>query len=184
MEKEKSKAKSKTLSLDTELMAYLQFTEADLETNRDGQYGQEQIGRLRAKSALWLALTIGPLLLVLVVVGYGVYFFKDGQSTILRLTLNMFCNISIALLGVVLTLFSLRKYRAYAADLWTENIEAVQGRVKLEIQDIGNCKLSINDLEFGITQAALLAFKNGDPYCLYYAPHSKTLLSAEWLRED
>ena len=32
-----------------------------------------------------------------------------------------------------------------------------------------------------INKDVFLAFKNGDPYAIYYAPYSKTLLSAEWL---
>jgi hypothetical protein len=29
-----------------------------------------------------------------------------------------------------------------------------------------------------------LSFKNGDPYRIYYAPATKLILSAEWLRDD
>jgi hypothetical protein len=39
-------------------------------------------------------------------------------------------------------------------------------------------------LIFAINKPIFLAFKNGDPYRIYYAPHSKTLLSAEWLRDE
>lgn len=44
--------------------------------------------------------------------------------------------------------------------------------------------LSIEDRTFPISEKAFLAFKNGDPYQIYYAPHTRILLSAVWLAEQ
>ena len=42
--------------------------------------------------------------------------------------------------------------------------------------------VSIGDTRFYVEKPVFLAFKNGDPYRIYYAPGSNTILSAEWLR--
>lgn len=44
--------------------------------------------------------------------------------------------------------------------------------------------LTIADQEFKIKKSLFLALKNGDPYSVYYAPHSREILSLEWLRDD
>lgn len=43
--------------------------------------------------------------------------------------------------------------------------------------------LKIGKLNFKIKKFGMLAFKNDEPYAIYYTPRTKILLSAEWLRE-
>ena len=37
---------------------------------------------------------------------------------------------------------------------------------------------------FVVSKQVFLAFKNGDPYRVYYAPNSKRIVAAEWLRGE
>ncbi|MBK8029121.1 MAG: hypothetical protein IPK17_06325 [Chloroflexi bacterium] len=48
----------------------------------------------------------------------------------------------------------------------------------------GNYFVWLDGRKFKVQHDGFLAFKNGDPYRLYYTPHSHTILSAEWLRDD
>lgn len=69
----------------------------------------------------------------------------------------------------------------------TNQVALAEGRVDLSLNALQNTAeyfLRVENMRFTIKQNAFLTFKNGDPYRIYYAPHSKKILSVEWLRED
>ncbi len=68
----------------------------------------------------------------------------------------------------------------------TMSSNSVQGHVDLDIRGGRNSvvyRLIISGEYFQVDKAVFLAFKNDEPYAVYFAPHSHKLLSAEWLRE-
>jgi hypothetical protein len=80
-----------------------------------------------------------------------------------------------------------RKVRPLSADLRENKVASVEGRAELSLERKGggiNYTLAVGALRFPIGKNAFLSFKNRDPYCVYYAPHSRRILSVEWLRND
>lgn len=63
---------------------------------------------------------------------------------------------------------------------------SVKGRVSLNIYEgkNGGYSVAIDDIAFHVSSSVFLAFKNNDPYRIYYAPSSKVILSAEALRDE
>ena len=184
MEKEKPKAKSKSRSLETDLMAALNFTEADLDANRDGQLSEEQRARLYGKRIYWLLAIAGVVVLVFLVNLPGVFVIFGSDDYPPPADILIFTGLIMGCIGILAVLYTRSGLRAIAADLQEKTVEAVQGQIKLEPFGEGSIMLRVLDRVFSVSDRTGFAFKNGDPYCLYYAPHSKTLLSAEWLRED
>ncbi|HEX2908351.1 MAG TPA: hypothetical protein VHO69_15875 [Phototrophicaceae bacterium] len=176
------KEKSKNLSLKTYLITPINFTDNDLETNRNGGLSKTQQLELEQRQRFWKR-WVGPALVigflpVLLSIGLGI----TGHLLWSKVYFPFILIVSAS--GVAIAMSIQKKYRAFESDLDTGRVRRVRGQVKLTAY-IGNMsKLTINNKVFIFHSLPLFAFKNGDPYCLYYAPHSRTLLSAEWLRED
>jgi hypothetical protein len=88
--------------------------------------------------------------------------------------------------GCVLSIIYWGKFhRALGSD-----VDAVEGLVNLRIKHHylrpprSQYVIELEKLRFDTAHRIFLAFKNGDPYRIYYAPGSNTILSAEWLRND
>src|SRR5262249_36406955 len=83
-------------------------------------------------------------------------------------------------------LFSGKRLNNLRRDLLSGKAGAVEGRIALDVaarKEGAYYRVAVANQTFGVRKNVFLAFKNGDPYRIYYAPHSKTLLSAEWLRD-
>jgi hypothetical protein len=69
-----------------------------------------------------------------------------------------------------------------------DGVRAAEGRVQLIVGKGGErgtiFYVEVEGQKFRLNREAFLAFKNGDPYRVYYVPHSKLILSVEWLRDD
>jgi hypothetical protein len=159
----KNKAKRKPEDL---LMEALHFTQDELKLNQEGYMSERQYNVLYERRTSWLigVLLLGCLLIILfvaisfnfphVVVGIGVFY--CGQ-----------------------------KWLMFNSDLSQRRSLSIEGRISL---DIGgnkgqNYTLMVENEQFSVNKNVLLAFKNGDPYRIFYTPYSKHLLSAEWLRD-
>ncbi|HEX2908356.1 MAG TPA: hypothetical protein VHO69_15900 [Phototrophicaceae bacterium] len=174
METEKPKAKNE--ASEEQLEAVIGFTPADLEANRDGQLSDGQKIRFRGQRNLILAFAILVMVCIPFVALTGFVKRTDwglgAIGLILFLVLSTFGTLAaLALVRIIRLMHDLQDNRA----------EAVQGPIKLEMHQ--GYHIVIGDQMWHVHQDVFLAFKNGEPYCLYYAPHSRTLLSAEWLRE-
>jgi hypothetical protein len=165
------------------LMAILGFDEDDLAANRAGRISLKQIARLKRKRQGFMPTpkTIVGLGAVLVAILWGtIGVTRLSYETLSTLTMTM-------MLFVVIALKMMEHFDGITADVRKETVEEVEGRVELSMQTTLNADryfLNVDQMRFKVTQQALLAFKNGDPYRIYYAPRSKQVLSVEWLRED
>ncbi|HEX2908354.1 MAG TPA: hypothetical protein VHO69_15890 [Phototrophicaceae bacterium] len=170
------KEKSKDHSLETDLMAALDFTVMGLGANQDGHLSQQQKTRLQyeRKQALLFAIPISLVVIpiALLFLAYNVRHPAEWGYGGIGLGL---------LLGF--TLIPFRRAIRLTRDLRANRVEAVQGYVSLDMNG-SQCSVTIGNQTWQVNKNVFLAFKNGDPYCLYYLPHSRTLLSAEWLREE
>jgi hypothetical protein len=99
---------------------------------------------------------------------------------------NNICLLIPILLSGIFALVAIVNVYNYHRDFTQNRAEVVQGRMNLDVWDKSRYityAIKIQDQRWIVEKDVFLAFKNGDPYAIYYAPHSKTILSAEWLRE-
>jgi hypothetical protein len=63
---------------------------------------------------------------------------------------------------------------------------SIEGGIQLDVVNHGKggigYKICCQDRCFDVSKDVFLAFKNQEPYLIYYVPYSNTILSAEWLR--
>jgi hypothetical protein len=176
MENPKSKNKNEQEDAQWTLQVALGFDDEDIEANRDGRLSNRQRARLADHEFRWIGIAILASLVIVwsILNASGRIDVAIGQGGIPWL------------IAAAITGYAWYKGKQYYDYLHAQEIGAVQGRVQLNMQSSKNSTaltVGIQDLQFSVKQQAFLAFKNGDPYAIYYAPRSKTILSAEWLRE-
>lgn len=155
------KAKNKPEAI---LMYSLGFTEEDLADNQQGKMSIDQRLRCSARRHWWLAGGI------FCVVGFLIVWFGGGRLAVVLMLFAFFGFICF-----------LNAYRFYT-DATKGMASTVEGRVNLLING-RRYSVVVENMKFDLKQKAFLAFKNGDPYRVYYTPKTKVLLSAEWLRD-
>jgi hypothetical protein len=160
------------------LMEAIGFTEDDLEANQEGRLSQEQYRRLarQSRTMMWVII-----LLSLVTLPVSCLF------TVAHLGMSdtgvfIFVGLMAFGLAVVLTL----KWGSKNRDYHDATVRSVEGRVGLDVGSSGDAStfiVRVEDQKFKVNKRTFLAFKNGDPYAIYFMPSSKTIISAEWLRD-
>jgi hypothetical protein len=174
------------------LMDSIGFDEDDLAANRAGKLGHNQAARLkRLQQSARISGGAAR--------GIGLFFVLGG----LGLTASGFLgSIGLVIVGLMFLalgaqfflrngMWTLRAARAQLLDSQMNAVERIEGRVSLDVQTrsgfMGSSSseytVRLEGREWSVTREVFLAFKNGDPYALYYGPRSNVLLAAEWLRE-
>lgn len=160
------------------LQQALNFTEEDLEANRDGKLSDQQ--RIKLETArrgsfrvLWV--------MTIITLFSGFLGFSLGG-------IGFMAFASIALLLAILALVEyLTSYRAYHHDLDAPRIEIAQGMIDY-VRDGGSNLLDtelrpsgirVGSIKFLLMEDQALMFEEGEVYILYYAPATQRLLSAE-----
>jgi hypothetical protein len=177
VEKPKFKLKNDEEIAGLELQSALNFSFEDLEANHDGRLSDAQRANLATAESRWLGTAILSTLAIIwsILNAGGRIDVAVGQGNIAWLIV------------AAIAAFSWYKWKQYFDDLPRPEIGALQGRVNLDMSVNGKnstLSLTIQDTQFDVKKDVFLAFKNGDPYAIYYAPHTKTILSAEWLRPE
>ncbi len=164
------------------LMSAFHFEEQDLEANQAGKFTDWQRNRLRGdsrrSSALLALFAFGGLFLA----GLMTLIWSSAPNEAMsRLVVPL---IMIAVTSLILVFYWARSRRT-AADLNAPVVSVVEGRVLLKASDgqFGDYAARIGDVEFALKPQEFFAFKNGDPYRVYYTSRSKRILSLEWLRD-
>jgi hypothetical protein len=159
------------------LMQAIGFMEDDLEANREGHISRRQRVILENDQTFRNTLiTFAAILAIPLTLLFSCISFSEFGNTAL------FCFL---IAGIIF--FMRRSWARVNDDLRMGDVRAIEGWVKLDFANRGNWSLyslAINGEIFSVKKSVFLAFKNGDPYRIYYAPHSKTILSAEWLRDE
>lgn len=165
----------------------LWFTNADLAVNREGQLTDLQVAilRQRRRRGVWSGLTTLVRALFATTLAFGCIFTCLTFSQYLpAATVLVFVPL---ILVVIFAVYEETKggWQHPTADLRERAAASVQGLVILDIVETRptTYRLSIGGLSFDVDKATFNAFKNRDLYNVYYAPHSRTLLSAEPLSE-
>lgn len=174
------------------LMQRFRFTEAELEQNEEGLRAESQT------SKLWDRLFDSVLksIQLLLVLWFGIGAFSiclmsieldvlsnsgTGNSTQELITTGLQLAL-VALLGVLV--WTLWKMMPVVLDMFTPDVVIMDGPVSLSKGNQASrstCSFTVNGLEFPINQPAYDILKTGDPYTVYFTPHSRTLLAIEWL---
>lgn len=159
------------------LMAALKFDEGDLEANRAGGYSkpqQRQLRRLRASHALAIAVLLMGTAVITLPIAVSV---DPSGAALLLIFTGLFLFAALA--------FAAARIFGFSGDL-RDGVRVTEGRVQLDTTggDASEFFVKLDSLKFKVKKAVFLAFKNGDPYRVYYTPHSKSILAAEWLRGD
>jgi hypothetical protein len=176
IDKQKEKPKNEHDISQVVLMLAIGFTEEDLAANRDNVLSPTQITNLaRQQRALpWLHV-LGAVIACLFA---GILLLSDLASRKIGI-------------GVI---FTLSVVFAFAPSLWdwytlihnikVDRVIGIQGHVRLDLDDKNQYFLQLTEHRFEVNKNTFLAFKNGDPYAIYYAPRNRIILSAEWLRPE
>ena len=174
------------------LMQRFRFTETELEQNGEGLRAESQT------SKLWDRLFASVLksISLLLVLWFGIGAFSiclmsieldilsnsgTGNSTQELITTGLQLAL-VALLGVLV--WTLSKMMPVVLDMFTPDVVIMDGPVSLikgNQASRSSCSLTVNGLEFPINQPAYEILRAGDPYTVYFTPHSRTLLAIEWL---
>jgi hypothetical protein len=162
-------------------MGVLHFDAEDVEANEAGTLSPRQVADLkgeRRSQFFWLGffsvLYFGALVLLVVEIPF--------ESLIAALMLGA------GVVGVGVASYNYAtKINPLNKDLRDNHALAVDGRVDLSLKPRGRriqYSMAVGKMTFPIRKDVFLSFKNRDPYRVYYAPHSKQILSVEWLRND
>ena len=158
------------------LMRALNFTEDDLTLNAAGQLSAAQMNRLKTQRTTTASLAVA----LSVIVG-GLLLFANGYARSLA---------PLVMMVLIFVLFTVVTGIIPAVQMTRDlqaGVQVAEGRV--ELKTIPQRKrtvylVKLDGQKFKVQKQTFLAFKNGDPYRIYYAPHSRTILAAEWLRDD
>lgn len=159
-----------------ELMIPLRFTPEDLAANQQGTLGpqqQQRLKRLRSRT-LW----IGGLVFFGLALTATILLFLGGRGagvlSLMGILLTMINALSVGLFG--------RQWMRFNADLSDEQVAALQGRLERVLvpnRRVNNYVLRIQDTDFFVTKEQFRLFRHEEPYRIYQAPYSGTLLAAE-----
>ncbi len=174
------------------LMQRFNITEAELEQNEQGVRAKGQTSKvwdrlfdsvlksIQRLLALWIGIGIVIIWLMLVIL-------RMTSSSGAEGTVREFSNAGlqlalVAFLGVVL--WTIWKLIPTVLDIFTPDVVIMDGIVsplKAERSSRSSYSFVINGLEFPVNQPAYEILNTGDPYTVYFTPHSRTLLAVEWL---
>ncbi|MBN8594324.1 MAG: hypothetical protein J0M33_21385 [Anaerolineae bacterium] len=183
---EKYKRKPDQLLMDT-----IGFDEDDLEANHAGKMGPNQVTTLKQAQR---RVQVNVFLIALMIVVVSVLGLVPVLVGIFTSSLALLCGSSIFIVWTAFFPTALHRFRladAYRMDSLSGDIERIEGRISLDVQARNNKSgpgsvaftVRLEGRKLIVTREVFLAFKNGDPYALYYGPRSGVVLAAEWLRE-
>ncbi len=159
------------------LMAALEYTDDDLAANQSGAWSAGQVVALQQRRTRQARNLVVMCALVIALASFVALAWPLAALPMLLLTL-LFIGIA--------TLNGGRAIRRMTRDLGA-GVAEVEGRIELDARSAengGEYFVQVDMCKFKVRREAFFAFKNRDPYRLYYAPHSHVLLSVEWLRAE
>ncbi len=158
------------------LMRALRFDEEDLAANESGSFSVGQVQTLKRQRGT-VIISVSALLGIVTMLLLFANVYAGGLAPLVIVFLIVVAFV--LLVGGLAALQVTRDLRA--------GLQLVEGRIDLDTtpgQNSATYTVKVEGKKFKVKKRAFLAFKNGDPYRIYYTPHTKTILSAEWLRDD
>ena len=165
------------LNLSDALMHALEFNAGDLEANRKGVLSEWQIHCLRGKrnkqTRVFLMRVIGASLLVFWCMLSANVDFMEPKTLLIPVV--------VAGSGFLYSSSPLNRGLFLHRDANRGKVGKEEGPIRLDIMGKERYAVYVGPQRFDVSKEVFLAFKNNDPYRLYYTPYSNTLVSAEWL---
>jgi hypothetical protein len=163
-----------TQQMPTHLATVLNFTPEDLTANRERKLSEAQRARLQ-RSLLREAVLYGVaeaviVVILLIAISATLQESEDVPAIIL---------LGLALLSSIYPIYMVVRYRATRAELTAGMVERATGRVSMDKREGGIYRMEIGSRSFAIRKTVREAFEDGGQYHVYYAPRTKTILSAE-----
>jgi F0F1-type ATP synthase assembly protein I len=195
IDKAKGTPKYDSWSQQYALIKAIGFTYADLDANRGGYMTKKQRAALSQERRILFS-TVAIIIAGAVILHLIVLSINSMKSDAILYGILGF--LILFLPPVSLALFAWFQRRRLNADLYKGTVYVVEGVISLHVRRHGDYGyfinrnnrntviyyyMSIQDEKFRLEKSVFDAFVDGEPYAIYYAPHSKTILSAEWLRE-
>jgi hypothetical protein len=164
------------------LMDALGFDEDDLQANADGhlserqrQLFKSQYGRLIRWGLIVGVIAVGLIVFLMIVFAYNIC----AASTV-----------AFALISLVLLMFYQQTFKDWAKlnTVLRFPVESAEGVIVLDLEGgssnvVPKYVIKLGQVRFEVDKSIFLAFKNGDPYRLYFVADAM-LLSAESLRTE
>ncbi len=166
------------------LLAALSFTEEELQANRDGYMTQGQRNTLQANmSPAPLVVGLG-FVVIIILINLASYVLIHAYDDNVRAGSFEIYFVIVVVTGTLVMLGGMvkaaRQRYLTRKDLRKGIVQAARGPVQLKIGRYVHL-LVIDGLRFVVSEQVLLAFHHDHPYCVFYAPHLKKILSAEEL---
>jgi hypothetical protein len=161
---------------DEKLASALNFTEEELAANRDRYMTKAQRVRLRREFMRYrvgLALTVGAIWSLI----WAWLWLNARDNQNMYLLINV-----VGVIPLVGNAFS--SWRSVKLDLLKGDVAMEAGHIGLQFIGRGISALTIQQVIFSMSSEVLSAFRDGARYRIYYAPHTKHILSAEPMRDD
>ncbi|MEZ4669305.1 MAG: hypothetical protein R3E39_15475 [Anaerolineae bacterium] len=163
--------KPKKLKPSDVLMDAIGFHKEDLTLNQLGKLSNHQKQAILRKRNIWLVVLAiwCPVFIIVLIASLraGLPIGREIGPLILVVLLGLFCG------SEVLVIHN---------DAKNGRAKRVKGPITLSINN-NHFQMTIDKQEFIVKKHIFLAFKNGDPYRIYYNPRDNRILSAEWLRD-
>jgi hypothetical protein len=172
------KTKIKATTRQEELMYAFNFSDADLEANREGRVGESRYRAIvkqrqsQGTSGEFLG-AISIIIAILILFWGGTRIFTDTSLSAL-----VFSIVGVSFFSVVGGILILSKDTSSKRKVSPEElaVESVQGIVVLDELKGG---FSIGSLFFKVERHALLRIKHLEPHIVYFLPRSKIIVSVE-----
>jgi hypothetical protein len=173
--------KKKKLNPEQMLMETLKFDDTDLEANHSDYLTDRQKAQIHATHGL-NSLFWGLTLLACLSLFVGVM-----SLATLPTTADPVEQIMIGFGGLILTALAVTFIEPLSAfnpfgRPYDPPVKTIEGRVRLDILGTHH-QIAVGDILFRVQTPVFLAFKNGDPYRIYYVERPHMIVSAEWLRD-
>ena len=159
------------------LMAALNFSEADLQANRQGQLGPAQTARIKAMRRRHVLMAAGLFLALALAATLLIFFGQRNQNAILSAAGGLLTVVNALVVGGLG-----RAWMRTAGDLRAGGVETLAGEVERVLRrgPQGNsCLLRIDGISLYVTQDVFLSFRHEAPYRIYRTRRAGLLLSAE-----
>jgi hypothetical protein len=160
-----------------ELMPALDFSSQDLDANRAGTLGKDQILRLQALQSR--SLKIGAAgFFIFAVISIAMLFFATGENSFFLTSLAIFVSFLNALFLGMLA----RQWMRLAADIRSGEVETLSGKLERVVRTGGrtdNFVLRMNGEDFFVKKEVFAFFRHEADYHFYRSRHSGVLLAAE-----
>lgn len=179
------KQKSKEKKFDPQGILYdtLKFNEDEIATMRNHFIPDNQRNKMMRR--LGVNIVGGSLILLIMLLTWWLTY-------IFIIDFDMFDSIGLICLSMILLFMvappTLGTFRTFftiygvSRDLFANRVEIIEGCIMLRMGSAMNrYSLEIGDRIFRLDKDNFLAFRNGDPYVIYYTKHGSDIIGAEWI---